>query len=313
MKKTDIALFVILSLLLYSCSRHDQAASPPSKTVRVDNLLLLDAAQAGTRVVAAGERGQIIYSDDKGGTWRRAKVPTGATLTALFFFDERYGWATGHDSVILRTSDGGETWEQTHSAPKQEAPLLDIWFSDRTKGFAVGAYGQFYATADGGRTWKKKRASSDDMHINAISGNDGGAIYLAGEAGTLYRSVDGGASWQRLASPYRGSFFGVLKLKTGGVLLYGLRGHLYRSDAGGASWRSLPTAGEASLFGGSEADKGAVVLVGQDGTVLLSSDGGKTFRLKKQAGSKALSAAVRVSDTELLLFGEAGVSRLSLP
>ena len=311
-KKINIAFLVVLSLLLYSCSRHDQAAAPSPGAVRADNVLLLDAVQAGSRVIAAGERGQIIYSDDKGGTWKRARVPVQTTLTSLFFVDETHGWAAGHDSVILRTIDGGETWEQTHSAPKQEAPLLDIWFSDRTKGFAVGAYGQFYATADGGRTWKKKSAISDDMHINAISGSDGGAIYLAGEAGTLYRSVDGGASWQRLASPYRGSFFGVLKLKTGGVLLYGLRGHLYRSDAGGASWRSLPTAGEASLFGGSDADKGAVVLAGQDGTVLLSSDGGKTFRLKKQAGSKALSAAVRVSDTELLLFGEAGVSRMDL-
>jgi photosystem II stability/assembly factor-like uncharacterized protein len=311
-KKTDIALFVILSLLLYSCSRHDQAASPPTKTVRVDNLLLLDAAQAGTRVVAAGERGQIIYSDDKGGTWRRAKVPTGATLTSLFFFDERYGWATGHDSVILRTSDGGETWEQTHAAPQQEAPLLDIWFTDRLKGFAVGAYAQFYVSTDGGRTWTKKRVINDDMHINALSGDAGGMVFIAGESGALYRSVDGGTVWQRLASPYRGSFFGVLKLRAGGVLLLGLRGHLYRSDDNGESWKVIRTGSEASLFGGVEGGKGVVVLVGQDGTVLLSSDYGKTFQLKKQPGGKALSAAVRVSDAELLLFGEAGVSRMSL-
>ncbi|OGW18643.1 MAG: hypothetical protein A2X56_13975 [Nitrospirae bacterium GWC2_57_13] len=312
MKPVNIFLISIVLLFSASCSQHDQATAPSSSTVRVDNILLLDALLAGSRVIAAGERGQIIYSDDKGGTWKRARVPVQATLTALFFIDDTHGWAAGHDSVILRTIDGGENWEQTHSAPQQEAPLLDIWFSDRTKGFAVGAYGQFYATMDGGRTWKKKSAISDDMHINSISGSAGGTIYLAGEAGTLYRSVDGGASWQRLASPYRGSFFGVLTLRSGGVLLYGLRGHLYRSDAGGANWRSLPTSDEASLFGGLEPVKGMVVLVGQDGTVLLSSDNGKTFRLKKQAGSKIFSAAVRVSDTELLLFGEAGVSRMDV-
>lgn len=313
MKPIDILLISIVLLFPASCSRHDQAAAPSPGAVRVDNILLLDAVQAGSRVIAVGERGQIIYSEDRGGTWNRARVPVQTTLTSLFFADETHGWAAGHDSVILRTTDGGETWEQTYAALQQEAPLLDIWFSDRMKGFAVGAYGQFYASVDGGRTWKKKRAISDDMHINSISGIKGGTIYLAGEAGALYRSDDSGASWQRLASPYRGSFFGVLTLRSGGVLLYGLRGHLYRSDGGQANWRSLLTAGEVSLFGGSEADKGEVVLVGQDGTVLLSSDNGKTFRLKKQPGSKAFSAAVRVSDTELLLFGEAGVSRMSLP
>lgn len=310
-----ISILLISSMLLFpaSCSRHDQAAAPSPGTVRTDNILLLDAVEAGPRVIAAGERGQIIYSDDRGTSWSRARVPVQATLTALFFADETHGWAVGHDSVILRTVDGGVSWEQTYADPKQEAPLLDIWFSDRMRGFAVGAYGQFYATMDGGRTWTKKRAISDDMHINGISGSWGGAVYLAGEAGTLYRSEDNGATWQRLSSPYHGSFFGVLKLKTGGVLLYGLRGHLYRSDSGHGAWRTLSTAGEASLFGAVEAGKGTVVLVGQDGTVLLSSDSGKTFRLKKQAGSKALSAAVRLSDRELLLFGEAGVSRMPLP
>ena len=158
MKPVNIFLISIVLLFSASCSQHDQATAPSSSTVRVDNILLLDALLAGSRVIAAGERGQIIYSDDKGGTWKRARVPVQATLTALFFIDDTHGWAAGHDSVILRTIDGGENWEQTHSAPQQEAPLLDIWFSDRTKGFAVGAYGQFYATMDGGRTWKKKSA-----------------------------------------------------------------------------------------------------------------------------------------------------------
>ncbi len=308
-------IYILLSAVLFlsaSCSRHDQATAPSPGTVRSDNILLLDAVEAGQRVIAAGERGQIIYSDDRGATWKKARVPVQATLTALFFVDETHGWAVGHDSVILRTVDGGGTWEQTHADPKQEAPLLDVWFSDKARGFAVGAYGQFYASLGGGRTWTKKRAISDDMHINGISGSRGGAVYLAGEAGMLYRSDDNGASWQRLSSPYHGSFFGVLKLKTGGVLLYGLRGHLYRSDSGQGAWRSLTTAGEASLFGAVEGEKGTIVLVGQDGTVLLSSDSGKTFRLKKQAGSKALSAVVRLSDRELLLFGEAGVSRMNI-
>ena len=84
---------------------------------RVDRLLLLDAAQTGTRIVAVGERGRIVLSDDEGHSWRYAASPTEATLTAVHFAGDRRGWAVGHDATILLSRDGGETWDQVHAAP----------------------------------------------------------------------------------------------------------------------------------------------------------------------------------------------------
>ena len=86
--------------------------------------LLLDLATAGTRMVAVGERGHVLLSDDHGATWRQAKsVPTRAMLTAVFFADNEYGWAVGHDETILNTVDGGETWTRSHFAPEAQQPL----------------------------------------------------------------------------------------------------------------------------------------------------------------------------------------------
>src|SRR5690349_8937389 len=40
--------------------------------------LLLDVARAGSRLVAVGDRGHVLLSDDEGGTWRQVIVPTRA-------------------------------------------------------------------------------------------------------------------------------------------------------------------------------------------------------------------------------------------
>ena len=110
-------------------------------------------------------------------------MPTRALLTAVHMHDERIGWAVGHDAVILRTGDGGETWRLVHYAPEEERPLLDVWFRDEHTGFAVGAYGYFLATGDGGDTWISRAVSEDDFHLNALAPAGQDRLFIAAEAG----------------------------------------------------------------------------------------------------------------------------------
>ncbi len=114
--------------------------------------LMIDVVHAGARLVAVGDRGHILYSDDQGNTWAQAKVPTRQLLTAVFFVDDKQGWAVGHDAQILASIDGGVTWTQQYQDLKREAPLLDVWFNDAHHGLAVGAYGALIETTDGGKT-----------------------------------------------------------------------------------------------------------------------------------------------------------------
>src|SRR5688500_4980503 len=133
----------------------DEANKPAENAPLAPRSLLLDLAVAGSRLVAVGERGQVLLSDDQGATWRQAKsVPTRTMLTAVFFTDASYGWAVGHDETILNTVDGGETWIRSHFAPEAQQPLLDLWFANRVSGIAVGAYGAYLTTNDGGRSWQ---------------------------------------------------------------------------------------------------------------------------------------------------------------
>jgi len=282
-----------------------KTAAPAFQT----RLLLLDAVSTGQRIVAAGERGFILLSDD-GQHWRAAQTVGTATLTAL----TRRGaqlWAVGHDTSILKSTDSGASWRRMHYTPEAQRPLLDVLFIDDTRGFAVGAYGLFLETHDAGEHWRARNIAAQDLHFNAIAAL-GNTLLIAGETGTLLRSLDAGQTWQALASPYAGSWFSIVKLDDKTALLLGLRGKLYRTDDAGATWTALPEYTAAALMGGRILADGSVVVVGNDGIILTSSDHARSFKVYRQPGSPAL-ATLLASKQQWWLFGERGVMRVRAP
>jgi len=273
--------------------------------------LLLDGALVEGLAVVVGERGHVLLSEDQGRSWRQVVAPSRATLTGVHFHDRRLGWAVGHDATILRTRDGGESWERVYHDPEAESPLLDVWFRDADNGFAVGAYGLFLATSDGGASWEPRGVSEyDDFHLHHLARDDNGRLYVAAEAGTIYRSDDDGLTWASLPSPYEGSFFGTLPLGGDELLLFGLRGHLFRSEDAGESWQPIESGTEAMLTCGLRLRDGTVIVAGQEGTLLFSADGGHGFTLRARPDRQSLARVLETDDGALILIGEYGVTRI---
>ncbi len=277
----------------------------------VTQSLFLDGAAIGDHMVVVGERGHILVSRDAGRTWTQAEVPTRATLTGISLHDVTRGWAVGHDATILRTRDGGLTWEIVYAAPEEERPLLDVWFESAEHGYAIGAYGYFLETRDGGDTWQPRKISDSDYHLNQIAAASSERLYIAAEAGTVYRSDDGGHSWKEVTSPYDGSFFGTLPLDDTRVYLYGLRGHLFYSDDAGVSWRPITTRTQSLLSNGIRIDGNGVLFTGMGGTVLVDEGAGRSVRPFQRADRLGIAGALDAGDGALVLFGEFGVERIA--
>jgi photosystem II stability/assembly factor-like uncharacterized protein len=270
--------------------------------------LLLGASRLGERVVAVGERGHVLISDDRGASWRQIVVPTRVTLTAVHAPSASHAWAVGHDAVILHSADAGESWTRQYAEPELESPLLDVRFLDPQRGFAVGAYALFLETRDGGQSWSKRVINQRDVHYNTITSTPDGNLFVAGEMGSLLRSLDRGETWQELESPQRSSFFGALGLPSGGLLLFGLQGRVYRSTDSGESWRQVQGDTGSSLMGGAVTAKEEVVLGGINGLVLVSRNAGEDFEQTRRSDRKVVSSAAALPGHGVLLFGAFGTT-----
>ena len=291
----------------------DVLDQPAGTSALASQRLLQATAVAGKRIVAAGARGHIVYSDDLGKTWRQANVPVSADLTALQFVDARLGWAVGHEGVILHTRDGGATWQlqldgrranalvlqhvrnlpadfdaAAREALEAEAvravsegpsrPFLDVWFANANEGFAVGAYNLIVHTRDGGKTWTPwvdRTQNERFYHLYGIRGGSDG-VYIVGELGVALRFDRATGRFVSMQTPYEGSWFGVAA-RPGLVIAHGLRGTAYRSRDGGRHWDAIDTGTTASITASHVLRDGRVLLCSQAGDVLVSHDDGARF------------------------------------
>lgn len=336
----------------------DRLSAGAIPSYRASQTLLLDIERSGDRLIAAGDHGVIIYSDDDGQQWQQSDTPFSVMITALDFPSAEQGWAVGHDGLIARTRDGGGRWqavldgndinrlrlarlEQLYSAaearvdaePDNDAlldrldslsfqledaqiameegpaiPLLDIWFADQRTGFALGGYGILLRTDDAGDSWQywgDRLPNPDSFHLNSMTRDHHGALYIAGEAGHIFRSDDGGESWILLDSPYQGSFFAIAS-QGGRLYLSGLRGHLFTSD-NGADWRAVDIPTDKTLNAIIPLDDD-VLIVGQGGAVFKGY--GDNFSAVKTGVRRSFSAAVATGQ-RWFLVGEGGVMTVS--
>lgn len=276
--------------------------------------LMLDVVATGKRLIAVGDRGHILVSND-GKNWEQVEVPARAPLTAVSFPDADNGWAVGHDAVIVHTRDGGRTWILQNYQPQLEKPFLDVLFLDASKGFAVGAYGLFYKTEDGGTNWNEVTAPEvrgDELHLYSIAKLGNGDLFVSGEQGLLAVSSDGGGTWKKVASPYEATLFGIVPHGEKGALICGLRGNAFvADDVRGGKWTQIVTDTKASLFGCAAIDENHAALVGLSGTILVADLASDTVKTLKGPVESAYSGVVKWQ-SGLILAGEQGMQQVSI-
>lgn len=351
---------VALAVLGVSLAASASAAEPlhsEMMPLAVSRGLILDLAEAASRAVAVGDRGQILVSESRT-EWRQvADVPTRATLTAVTAVGDAV-WAVGHDGTILASRDGGLSWVLQREDvldtgpdaafdPRQGVPLLDILMLDTDRGFAVGAYSQLLRTTDGGASWQFVSTASDapeadpvdqggavgdednwtlsdadlamgdvsDPHFNAIARTGSGALLIVGERGSAFRSRDGGDTWERTELPYGGSMFGLIGYEGEHALAFGMRGNVFETHDLGESWSAIETGTDLSLMGGAARGEGGFVLVGANGIVVLRDGAGEAVTNQVYANAAhetpVLAAVLARANRSLVVSGDKGVDQFA--
>jgi photosystem II stability/assembly factor-like uncharacterized protein len=328
----------------------DVLDTPSATSELAPRALVNGLALAGDRLVAVGQRGHVLLSDDQGKSWRQASVPSSSDLVAVAFATPQKGWAVGHDGLVLRSTDGGTSWTRVLDGRKagarmlehyrreaanpadakqaaallQEAerfaaqgpenPFLDIAFENESIGYLVGAFGLIFRTTDGGASWQPLLHATDNpkaLHLYSVRAV-GGEVYNAGEQGLLLKLDRASDRFRALELPYKGTLFGITGTPRA-LLVHGLRGTLLRSTDAGRSWQPVNTGLQVGLTASSTDAQGRIVIVSQAGHVLLGRDDSASFALAKVDKPVPAAAVALTGASAIVVGGPRGLAPLALP
>lgn len=275
-------------------------------------------------------------------TWTSQTSGVTARLRGVSAVNERVAWASGSGSTVLRTTDGGATWQKL-TVTSDTLDFRDVDAIDADTAYALsignGPASRIYKTTDAGATWTMQYKSDDQkVFLDAMSFWDANNGIVFGDSvdGQLYILLtdNGGRTWTRVppaslppALEGEGAFaasgtniavFGKTHAWIGTGA--GAKARVLRTADRGRTWQvadtPLAAAQSAGIFSIAFRDAKHGIVVGGDyrkeqeavDNLAVTSDGGATWKLVKGlSGFRSVVAYVPgTNKPALLALGPSG-------
>lgn len=259
-----------------------------------------------TGVLSVGN--QIMQTVDAGVSWTPVKTAdTGTGLFNFEFLGSSVGYAVGEKSDILKTTDGGATWNAVAGDFATRAhDLTGLSCASETTCIAtIASSGSVLRTADGGAHWTAAVVASDTvLAAGFVNGSDAVAV---GNAGLTARSADAGVTWTPTTSVAAGKFTGIRIDSPISSLIFGEQGAIARSTDAGESWKPLTPPHGAKITDAIAVGDKRIYAISNPIALKTSKDGGVTWR-GVDTGTKVASRAIFAwQPSRVMLVGLHGV------
>ena len=282
----SVKKFTVL-LLLFACfqtARADWTKQKSNTLAWLHDVYFLNE-QTGWIV---GSSGTFLATKDGGTKWTQNKHFNNDTIRQVYFTDEQNGWllcerdlfALGKNSpsYLLKTADGGVTWEQIELVNPQRKRLTKIFFNKYDSGTAIGETGAFFAMSADKKIWKQQPSPARYLLFDGLFTDDWNGV-VVGAGGAVFYTENAGLSWSKAdvlgEANVRFNAVFFINQKTGWTV--GAAGKIYQTFNGGKVWReqkSNVAKDLNSVFFRNTAEGWAV---GSEGTMLHTTTAGNVW------------------------------------
>ena len=192
-------------------------------------------------------------------------------LWDVHFVNTNVGMAVG--GAILRTTNGGVTWDSLWTSA--DTSLYGVFLTDENTGTVVGTTGTILRTTDGGTTWIDQSFNTIET-LTDVNFTDANTGTVVGWGGIILRTINGGTTWVSQTSGTTNQFWGVWFTDTNIGTAVGRGGDIRRTTDGGIMWDSLTSGTTNDLWDVFFTDTNIGTVVG--GTGIGGESNGEIYR-----------------------------------
>ena len=275
--------------------------------------------------------------------WTEQQSGVTARFRGISAFSDRVAWASGSGGTVVRTADGGATWQRLTIPDAEKLDFRDIDAVSVDTAYALsigsGESSRIYKTSDAGKTWTLQFTNTDPkafFDAMAFWDAERGLAFSDSVDGQLVilRTQNGGRAWTRVPPaglPPALENEGAFAASGTNVAVYGRdrvwigtsRSRVLRSTDGGRSWSATPTpvatGPSTGIFSIAFRDAQHGIVVGGDyrkeaeaaDNAAVTSDGGRTWQaVKGLSGFRSVVAYLPgASPPTLIALGPQGADQ----
>ena len=277
-----------------------------------------------TVALAIAGLGPAVARDTPRAEWQAQVSGVTARLRGISAVSDRVAWASGAEGTVLRTADGGATWERKPIPGAEQLDIRDVDAMSPVVAYALsigpGEASRIYKTSDGGAHWDLQFANTHPrifLDAMAFWDPERGIAFSDSVDGqfVVLTTANGGRAWERIpanrlpaALPGEGAFAASgTNVATSGKSLAWIgttAGRVLRTTDAGRTWTvavtPVRTGDSAGIFSIAFRDARHGVIVGGDykkerdasENAAVTNDGGVTWSLVKDHGLSGYRSVV---------------------
>jgi len=250
---------------------------------------------------------KMMITDDGGQNWQDIEMPGYGDFRNIDWKSENIIFASCDEGQILRSMDGGLSWETISQRLVVSSHISTAaYFDDSTILAFTGFSNQIMRSTNKGFSWSLLPPPAEGFHQHKGSHSiNGQALFVITNAGKVFKTTNGGDSWQEFETGISVLANSIYFITPQIGFFTAMDGKIHRTTDGGQNWTAV-WSGTQNIIKMTFYDNQLGLAVGTGGVILRTTDGGQNWTSIANENTNQYNDVYFVNDQTVFAVGILG-------